>query len=106
VQALCELDAQWASIQASIYAIAGLRDDGIGALDVAVRQGYSNVVLIETRDATLAALRDHPRFPDVLRRAREAQALAERLWLSRWGRGQTSHPAECGRCGAKRPAAN
>jgi serine/threonine-protein kinase len=78
VQALCEMDPQWASFQASIYAMAGLRDEGIAALDVAVRQGYSNVVLIESRDATLQALRDHPYFHEVLRRAREALAKVER----------------------------
>jgi hypothetical protein len=72
------MDPQWASFQASIYAMAGLRDEGIAALDVAVRQGYSNVVLIESRDATLQALRDHPYFHEVLRRAREALAKVER----------------------------
>jgi serine/threonine protein kinase/tetratricopeptide (TPR) repeat protein len=78
VRQLLDLDAQWGWFAASTYALAGLRDEGIAALDVAVRQGLSNVLLIESRDATLAPLRDHPRFASVLRRARETLAELER----------------------------
>ena len=79
VRKLIDLDPQWGWFASSTYALAGLRDEGITALEIAVRQGLSNVSLIESRDATLAALRDHPRFPAVLRRAKETLAEVERV---------------------------
>jgi hypothetical protein len=43
-------------------------------LATAVRNGFTNVPLIESRDATLANLRGHARFPAVLAQARQAYA--------------------------------
>jgi hypothetical protein len=36
------------------------------------------VALIESQDATLASLRDHPAFPGVLQRARDKRAEVDR----------------------------
>jgi tetratricopeptide (TPR) repeat protein len=79
VGTLTSVDPQWGWYAGSTYALAGLADEGIAALETAVRQGFSNVMLIEGRDATLSSLRSHSRFPAVLQLARDTLAQANTL---------------------------
>ncbi|HUF30393.1 MAG TPA: protein kinase [Gemmatimonadaceae bacterium] len=74
---LVERDAQWAWHVAEVYSIAEMREEAIAALELAVRQGMSNVWMLESRDATLAPLRGDPRFAALLATAREKAAALE-----------------------------
>jgi serine/threonine-protein kinase len=78
VRAMIENDGQWGWYAASMFSLAGLPDEGISALELAIRQGYSNVLLLESRDATLDTLRGHPRYPELLHRAKAKMAELER----------------------------
>ncbi len=76
-QQLMQHDPQWAWHGASVYALAGLRDEALVTLELAVRQGFCNVWMLEERDATLASLRDDPRFAPLVATAREKAAAVE-----------------------------
>lgn len=70
-------DPQWAWHVAEIFALGGLRDEAIGMLDHAIHQGFCNVPMLESRDATLASVRNDPRFTALIERARASAAALE-----------------------------
>ena len=74
VVALLELDAEFGWMIGEVYAMAGLHDAAIRALELAVRQGLSNVVMLESRDATLTPLRADPRFAALVEKAKQRAA--------------------------------
>ena len=76
-QSLADHDAQWAWHIAEVSALAGLPDLAMGFLERAVRQGFSNTLMLESRDATLAAVRSHARFPELLEATRQNATVLE-----------------------------
>ena len=71
IKSLIEHDAQWAWHVAEIHGLAQLSDEAIVFLEIATRQGFCNLWMLESRDATLASVRKHPRFAAITSRARE-----------------------------------
>ena len=76
-RSLADHDAQWAWHIAEVTALAGLPEQAMGLLERAVQQGFSNTLMLESRDAMLAPVRAHPRFPALLESAKRNAAVLE-----------------------------
>jgi tetratricopeptide (TPR) repeat protein len=74
MSALAAHDAQWGWHLSEVLALAGHAEQALDALAQAVNNGLSNVVMIESRDAMLAAVRNHHRFPSILAKAKRLDA--------------------------------
>jgi non-specific serine/threonine protein kinase len=57
---------------ACVYSLAGEVEEGIVCLERAVDNGFTHIAWVR-KDSNLDALREHPRFEDLLRRLEEAQ---------------------------------
>ena len=77
MSALVALDPQWGWHLSEVLAMAGLVEQSLDVLSQAVNNGLSNVLMIESRDATLAPIRGHVRFPAILANAKRLDASLE-----------------------------
>jgi hypothetical protein len=74
MRALVGHDGQWGWHTAEVLALAGLVDEAVDTLAIAIPNGFSNVLMLESRDATLATVRTHVRFPALLAEAKRLDA--------------------------------